>query len=886
MNSDKDGAMGTNGLPNQNNNLPDMAGLFRKADIATVVALVLLCLAGFSALQTRNKLADFSDKSKKTAELLDELKIMITDIQDAESGISNYLLSQDSAFLEPYKKAVKEIESRRKRISELVSGDAIKREKVQRLNVLVSEKLEQLYQIISSKQSTNDPQSLQPRVVLGGIIMNDIRKLTQEIEAQQRALFTEQTEEADTISQQSFASLGLAIGFVFLFLFGSRIIVRRQAAQQLEAELELQRVSIALENAIEGLSRVDKNGHYALVNKTYAEMLGYKYEDLVGQSWLKITNTDDHPKIMSALKLAEKSGKAQLDIAANTKAGTRKHIHMTLVPYRTGNDQTANGHYCFITDITAQKREQQELINARKAAYDASVAKTEFLANMSHEIRTPMNGVIGMTGLLESTALDSRQKEYVETIKVSADSLLAIINDILDLSKIESQKMTFENIDFDLTDVINDSKRIIEHTAKSKNLSVKTEINSNVPHILKGDPGKIRQVLVNLMGNAVKFTSKGDVSIYVTLVSDEYRYTELRFEVHDTGIGMTKEQQSKLFQAFQQADNSTTRKYGGTGLGLAICKRLVRMMDGDIGVESEPGKGSVFWFNIRLQRGNADKVIRVEKKDHTDVSFNRPDLTILIVEDNPVNQRVALEMVARMGLSADAVGSGHDALIAVKNKKYALILMDCHLPGIDGYQTTAEIRKMRHQGLEQMPIVALTADVTSGDRKKAFDSGMDDYATKPVEFIALARTIRRWLFHKEAPTSPPPLPASQAKTAVSDFDSSAIDKLRAYQNPGSPDLVTELVKIFFESTPKAMNAIVEHIQKNNLEAASEEAHAIKSAAAQLGLMKFSEISRKIEKLPESKGSTLDAMTLATQLKSEYEAAQKTLQNYIATSKVA
>lgn len=860
------------------NSFPDMKSLFRKADIAIGIALIILSWVGVSAYSARVKLTESSKRANHTSQILSELREIISDIQDAESGISNYLLSQDVAFLDPYKKTVADVDHRRQALNKLVSEHPEQQQKIHKLNSLIHEKLQQLYRIIQSASSPeNRSQNIQPQVVLGSMIMADIRKLTDEIEIEQRNFQKEQTNEANSIVQKSYMTIGLAAFLVFVFLFGARVMVSRQAAHRLQAESELKKTSVALENAVEGISRIGPDGNYVSVNRTYASILGYTADDLIGKNWLTVVSPNDHKRIMAAHQSMIARGKAESEAIGVCRDRSTRFLKMTMISHQTNG--VYSGHYCFISDISLQKKENQELINARKAALEASVAKTEFLANMSHEIRTPMNGVIGMTGLLASTPLTEQQKQYVDTIKVSAVALLSLINDILDLSKIESRKMTFETIDFDLEEMVNDSKKIVEHVATTKGIRLSVDIASVVPRYLKGDPGKLRQVLVNLLGNAVKFTSHGEVSAFVTMLHEDSNMIELRVEVHDTGIGMSPDEQIKLFQPFSQADNSTSRKFGGTGLGLAICKRLIDMMGGEIGVQSEVGKGSTFWLNVRLERGNPDNVKKVDFGVLPETGFNRPDIRILIVEDNLVNQRVTLEMISKLGLSADVVGTGTDALEAVQKTKYDLVLMDCHLPGMDGYQTTREIRKFEAQQGTRIPIVALTADVTSGDRKTAFDAGMDDYATKPIEFGVLAQTLEKWLSKTLAAAVPPPVPHEEPQESTSSsptMDWQAIERLKSYQKPGEPDFVQQMADLFYDSASKAFHNMQTALQNRDTQTLNEEGHSLKSASAQLGLIRMSELCFELEKVDEAQVASGGASALVQSIVDEYVKAKSEL----------
>jgi PAS domain S-box-containing protein len=705
------------------------------------------------------------------------------------------------------------------------------------------------------------------------------------------------------------------------------ITARKEAEDRLRASETQHRLT--LEIATDGLWNWDLTTWQAYYSPSWIRLLGLEQQEIPLNNisdWKTRVHPDDRPWVEQALNdhLEGKTAGYIVEHRVRHRSGEWKWFAMRGKVTRWNDAGQPASMMGAMTDITERRladaalaqaaqelgRKNHELEEARDKAIDAAKIKSEFLATMSHEIRTPMNGIIGMTGLLLDTALSDEQREYADIVRRSGEHLLDIINDILDFSKIEAGKLDLEHLDFDVRATVEDTVALVAERAYAKGLELACLVKSDVPTRIHGDPGRLRQVLVNLLANAIKFTERGDVVLTVSLASDDAAGGSegllMKFEVTDSGIGLTPEQQAKLFQPFIQADGSTTRKFGGTGLGLAICKKLVELMDGQIGVDSTAGTGSTFWFTVRcvactgdvrqaspipaILQGSRTLIVddhsmsrktleyqlrakglayesaeggaqaldllrsaskRGEPFDLAILDLQMPDMNglelarrikaesplsstrlilltslgrrgdakaahdvgiaayltkpirqsqlykclslvlassssaasdvaqspaplitrhslseaqaqsrgrILVVEDNPINQKVVVKMIELLGCRVDVAGDGREAVEALERIPYALVFMDCHMPVMDGFQATHAIRR-REGGGRRTPIIALTANAMQEDRQRCLEAGMDDFLSKPVASKALAETLNRWM------PCDAPFPESESRAA-------------------------------------------------------------------------------------------------------------------------
>ncbi len=764
-----------------------------------------------------------------------------------------------------------------------------------------------------------------------------------------------------------------------------------------------------MDNIIEGMINTlivaDHEGKITRANAAACRLLDYSEGELKGNSVDMILAGSMETNFLQMKTAPMETHISMRDTFYRSKDGQMIPVLLSMsVLYDKNNIH--QGAVFIAEDFTERKKTEERLVESAiemerknielKKADEASQAKSEFLANTSHEIRTPMNGIIGMTSLLLDTELDKEQQHYAETIRSSSETLLAIINDILDFSKIEAGKLELETIDFDLRLLMDDFSTTLALHAHEKGLEFICAAAPDVPAYLRCDPGRLRQILTNLAGNAVKFTSRGEISVLASLISGTDSEAVVRFSVKDTGIGITEEEQAKLFQKFTQADSATTRKYGGTGLGLAISKQLAEMMGGEIGINSVKGRGAEFWFTVRLskqgqrqhyvalpsdisgahilivddnatsreillaqfkawgiraeessdgptalaalfkakdtgdpiqvaildmkmpgmdgaelaraikssetikntplvlmtsmvgQRGDARRMQDIgfaaylpkplRQSDLFDTlaaviamsvvsrstqpiitrhkirEMRRCSIRILLAEDNVTNQQVAMSALKRMGLMVDVATNGTEALKALESLPYDLVLMDCQMPEMDGYEATRQIRNTQSAVLNHaIPIIAMTANVIKGDREKCLEAGMNDYISKPVYPQTLAVVIEKWL-PKEASDATKQSFSKKNDAAAGSGEKQVLSETPVFNVDGmmelgieDEDLKLKVVKIFLKDIPGNIEALRNYLKTGEAEGVTLHAHSIKSASACIGGEALQAVAFELEK---------------------------------------
>ncbi len=703
----------------------------------------------------------------------------------------------------------------------------------------------------------------------------------------------------------------------------------------------------------------DRDGRYIGFNRAWADFFGYDPQQWMGKTVLEVFPGPYGQNVHDLdLKLMENPGKQAYESWMSDAHG---NVHEILSNKATFDreDGTVGGLIGVVTDMTQRKSFEHQLLEAKASAERAARIKSEFLANMSHEIRTPMNAIIGMTQLALDTELDAEQREYLEIVRSSGEALLHLINDILDFSKIEAGKLSFERVDFDIAGVVREVVRMFGLRARDKALQLSWEVPPETPALVSGDPGRLRQVLINLVGNAMKFTESGSVSVSISAIDADDDGINALFAVRDTGVGIPADKQALIFEAFSQADSSVTRRFGGTGLGLTICARLVEGMGGSIWVDSTPGEGSTFFFTVRLGEagsstaapagdgaegallqipgtevvgdgsaptaaagvpaapaavsadaapGAAEPALVAARSGNAEALMADADaevapLRVLLAEDQPVNQMLAVRVLEKMGHSVRVAGNGALAVAALREEPFDIVLMDVQMPVMDGFEATRQAREMEKDGtLRATPIVAMTAHALAGDRERCLEAGMDEYLSKPIRRESLNAVLSRMTRGRtrvraaEAPPStvaahaaaPSQAAVAQPVAAVPAPDAAAPladDPLQGLVSlDGLPALDLATLRESFEDDDEAIDGIlrmfadqvpddVERIRRassaGERQTVREALHRLKGTAAGVGATRLFRLSEAIEHVALQQ---LPALALVGTLSGEADAA--------------
>ena len=637
------------------------------------------------------------------------------------------------------------------------------------------------------------------------------------------------------------------------------------AAEAARREAE-ERFRHAFDHAPIGMALVDLDGVFVRVNPALCAITGYTTEQLTDATFQDITHPDDLPADLERVgaMLAGRLPEYQMDKRYVRADGSIVWVQLNVSLVRD-EDGRPRQFVAQIQDITHRREAEEHIARARDAAVQASELKSRFLANMSHEIRTPMNGVLGMTALLLDTKLDRRQREIADTIRTSGQALLAIVDDILDFSKIEAGRVEVERVAFRAVEVVEDVLRIMGEQARAKGLRLRAAIDDGVPATIVGDPNRLRQVLTNLVSNAVKFTPSGSVTLLLSVPRQHPRC--LMFTVDDTGPGIDPHRADALFEPFTQHDPSTTRRYGGTGLGLSISRDLVALMGGELAYEPRPGGGSRFSFWLPMAVGAAGSSGRRWATTPRPEPLFRPGgrpPEVLVVEDNPVNQQVAAGALERLGVAPDIVSDGQQALDALARRRYDAVLMDCQMPVMDGFEAAMRWRaEERSAGRDsstaaagdRVPIIAMTAGATDGDRQRCAAAGMDDYLAKPFDLFELHRLLARWIPAVERAVDDPALDqravGDAAAVEIPVVDEAALRQFDGLKGKDGGTLISELVDMLAADARARIAGMADALDRRDVRELRRLAHSLRGSALTLGAVRLGSACERLERLSAS-----------------------------------
>jgi two-component system, sensor histidine kinase len=639
---------------------------------------------------------------------------------------------------------------------------------------------------------------------------------------------------------------------------------------------------------------ISTDGIIARVNVAAARLLDYQEAELVGEHIDKIlqpaeNDPGESPGVAGTGKLDPLACFSNLETFYRDSKGRRIPVIFSSSKIHDigSTDETI---VCVAVDITQRKEAEEALQVEKEKAEAASKSKSQFLANMSHEIRTPMNGLLGMLSLLTDTPLNEKQRKMTDMAHSSAEILLEIINNILDFSKIEAGKIHLQPVDFRPRDMVREVLNIFWIRAREKGINLASTVDDCIPAALQGDSVLLRQILINLVGNAVKFTPAGEVSLAVTLEDKGPDTRVVRFEIRDTGCGIPLEKQQDIFDVFFQADSSMARRHEGTGLGLAISKELVEALGGSIGVRSEPGAGSLFWFTVSLNKASSPASAALPASPETTSEANyewqerEHKLRVLLVEDNVVNQEYCRMVLESLNFAVDVVDRGRKGIDAVRREDYDIVLMDCQMPEMDGFEATKIIRQHESasgRGTRPLIIIALTANAMSGDRDLCLDAGMDDYLPKPYTQRQMRDILNRWLQGEPAP-GPEVSGASDAMSRIEGagealtrpvhpvaVDLGALESIQALQRVGAPDLLEKMMGLFFTGSPRHIDGMSHALAAGDAVGLWNAAHSFKSSSAILGALNLSEMCRVME--AKGRAGLLEGVPdLLAEIKDEFE----------------
>jgi two-component system, sensor histidine kinase and response regulator len=998
--------------------------------VLTTLVMVSILVVEFRYIKSLQRDAEAIDHTHQIKEHLTYLLFLVNDIETSTRG---YLITGQREFLRPYEAARQAVPAEIETIKNLISDSDEEQQRMRSMEDLLNQKLSLQSEAIRLKEEKGQEAATALVATREGTrIMEEIRRLSKEMEQVEVGLLASRISRKRRTANEAFILTAIVVALVLLVFTLLFLLIRREINQREVVEKELrisyERTEYFFQHASDIIYRTDRQGVITFVSPAVENLMGYRVDEVLGRHYLDPISPSwrDQVEQFYRRQFKDHVPNTYYSFPVLRKDGSEMWVGQNVQLVLEAGQLV--GAQALARDVTQDVQLEEEMKRARDAALESARVKSEFLANMSHEIRTPMNGIIGMTSVLSGTKLDPDQRHFVDGIRQSADSLLGVINDILDFSKLEAGKLQISPADFDLRVLIDEVITLFSEPAESKNLELISMIEPDVPVFLRADPSRLRQVLINLLGNAIKFTSHGEVQLTVGCLWETATDTVLRFNVKDTGVGISEEGLSRIFNAFVQADGSTARRFGGSGLGLTISKQLVEGMGGKIGVESRVGQGSTFWFTLNAERqvsksaselsvrtdlqglralvvddrptnrealnkqltswrldvsaaegfdealnalrGAKDRgrpidfalidheikggagvdLARAIKRDSLIAGVRvillstfgqrpseqviaeagvRATLTkpirqsqlydclvnvigdqfpgrqgstpepqagpleqslvssrgnkrsgrlisharLLVVEDNPINQEVARYQVEKIGYRADVAKDGVEALEMLDRNEYALVLMDCHMPGMDGFKTTARIRG-RSDGKQRTPIIAVTASATDDEKEKCLRAGMDDFLAKPFHQQELAAKIANWLAQRYVAKAGDGSAGEVSSLAANDVTRG----LKQLEEDYGKEMVLKIVEMMIPDSERRIEMIDRAIREEDFKALEEAAHGLKSGAANIGAAEMAHLSEQLERQGEL-GSIGDAKETMKKLTNSWSEVRSLIMQY-------
>ena len=839
-----------------------------------ITAFITLAIFGYTSL---NQLVLLNRWISHNHRVLTQLTQTLQALERSEASVRGFLISDKKPYLDVFRDSKTQAEAEIAKLAPMMAGNPIQVANVKDLREIFKERVAEMDHVVLLREKGLSIKRIEKEIDM--VALNEARDKISKMQRLESYYLSDRIARSEKQSDRLkfFMLIGGLVAALLIF-------ISRELQNQITEEGDRQKrlLNSIIDSMGDGLVVVNARNKITHLNPSARSLFGEPQPYLTRESHagylaLRDPTTSENVSHSRSPLTRALHGQVVDDFEAKVTSESTHDEGFISVNGRPiyGAGGEVIGAIALFRDITKRKLIERDLQEAREHAIEASRLKSEFLAGMSHEIRTPMNGVIGMATLLLDTQLEPKQVSFAKTIKSSAESLVTLINGILDHSKIESNKLSLENGDFQLGDLARDVSEMFRYSAQTKKLIFNFEIEEAADTWFSGDGGRIRQIIVNFLGNAVKFTDKGYVALQIHGQKDG-EFTNLHFRVRDTGLGISPENQAKLFERFSQV-HADKKKYSGTGLGLMLSKEFVRLMGGDIGVESRMGEGSTFWFKIRLPNA------AVHERP-ADATANVAPLSghLLVAEDQPVNQSVVESYLQKIGLTCTIASNGREALETfLKNPdRFQGLLMDCQMPVMNGYECVTEIRAYeKREGRTPLPILALTAEGMSGDRRRCFEVGMNDLLLKPIDQKQFFEGLRKWIkpaAHAPVAERAPEAPASRS-SALLDFET--LNKLRAYQSKGKT-LDIALVEEFLETTKSLVAELLDLLERTRTEETREKAHALKSTAYAVGLTTLGGLCEALEKdeKPVSVGElrdcyeeSIDALDVYLSLKSSQAA---------------